>query len=206
MLGNILISFFIRWLFLWCVFLSCLCNLFSYLFFEGMRLFLGFEVFSSGFCQFSHSVVSYSLWPHDCSMPGLPVHHQLPGLAKTHVHWVMSSTHLILYRPLLLLPLIFSSISVFSNESVLPIRWPKYWSFRISPANEYSALISFRFGCFDVLTFEGALKSLLQLHSLKASILQHSAIFRKYIILVFLWYLPFMLETSCEFLMFLHVW
>ena len=92
---------------------------------------------------------------------------------------VMSSNHLILCCPLLLLPSIFSSIRVFSSESVLRIRWPKNWSFSfsISPSNEYSGLISFRMDWFDLLTIQGTLKSLLQHHSSKASILQHSAFF-----------------------------
>ena len=90
---------------------------------------------------------------------------------------VMPSNHLILCRPLLLPPLIFPSIRVFSNELVLHIRWPKYWSFSfsISPSNEYSGLISFRTDWFDLLAVQGTLKSLLQHHSSKASILQHSA-------------------------------
>ena len=92
---------------------------------------------------------------------------------------VMPSSHLILCRPLLLLPSIFPSIRVFSNESVLHIRWPKYWSFSfsISPSNEYSGLISFRMDWLDLLAVQGTLKSLLQHHSSKASILQHSAFF-----------------------------
>ena len=90
---------------------------------------------------------------------------------------VMPSNHLILYRPLLFLPSILPSIKVFSNESVLRIRWPKYWSFslNISPSNEYSGLISFRMDWLDLLAVQGTLKSLLQHHSSKASILQHSA-------------------------------
>ena len=92
---------------------------------------------------------------------------------------VMPSNHLILCHPLLLSPSVFPSIRVFSNESVLCIRWPKYWSFSfsISPSNEYSGLISFRMGWFDLLAFQGTLKSLLQHHSSKASILWHSAFF-----------------------------
>ena len=92
---------------------------------------------------------------------------------------VMPSNHLILCRPLLLLPSIFPSIRVFSNESVLRIRWPKYWSFSfsISPSNEYSGLISFRMDWLDLLAVQRTLKSLLQHHSLKASILWHSAFF-----------------------------
>ena len=90
---------------------------------------------------------------------------------------VMPSNHLILCRPLLFLPSIFPSIRVFSSESVLPIRWPKYWSFSfsISPSNEYSGLISFRIDWLDLLAVQGTLKSLL--HSSKASLLQHSAFF-----------------------------
>ena len=92
---------------------------------------------------------------------------------------VMPSNHLILCRPLLLLPSIFPSIRVFSNESALRIRWPKYWSFRfsISPSNEYSGLISFRIDWLDLLAVQGTLKSLLQHHSSKASILWLSAFF-----------------------------
>ena len=91
----------------------------------------------------------------------------------------MPSNHLILCRPLLLVPSIFPSIRVFSNESVLRIRWPKYWSFsfRISPSNEYSGLISFRMDWLNLLAIQGTLKSLLQYHSLKASILRCSDFF-----------------------------
>ena len=113
-------------------------------------------------------------------MPGLPVLHQLTELAQTHVHEVvMPSNHLILCCPLLLPPSIFPSIRVFSNKSVLCIRWPKYWSFSlsISPPNEYSGLISFRMDWLDLLVVQGTLKSLLQHHSSKASVLQWSALF-----------------------------
>ena len=91
----------------------------------------------------------------------------------------MPSNHLILCRPLLLLPSIFPSIRVFSNESALPIRWSKYWrlSFNISPSNEHPGLISFRMDLLDLLAVQGTLKSLLQHHSSKASILWHSAFF-----------------------------
>ena len=111
--------------------------------------------------------------PIDYSIPDFPVHHQLPELLQTHVEWVMPSNHLILCHPLLLSS-IFPSSSVFSNESVLHIRWPKYWSFSISPSNEYSGLISFRMDWFD-LAVQGTLKSLLQYHNSEASILQCSA-------------------------------
>ena len=116
----------------------------------------------------------------DCSTPGFPVLHHLPELLKfTPIESVMPSNHLILCHPLLLLSLILPSIRVFSNASVLRIRWPKYWSFRlcISPSNEYSGLISFRIDWLDLLAIQGTLKSLLQHHSSKASILQCSAFF-----------------------------
>ena len=95
------------------------------------------------------------------------------------IKFVMPSNHLILCHPLLLLPSIFPSIRVFSNESVLRIRWPKYWSFSfsISPSDKYSGLISFRMIWLDLLAVQGALKSLLQHHSSRASILQYSAFF-----------------------------
>ena len=105
-------------------------------------------------------------------MPGFPVLHHLPELAQTHAtKSVMPSNHLVLYRPLHLLPSIFPSVKVFSNESALCIRWPKYWSFSISLSNEYSGLISFRIDWLDLLAVPGTLKSLIQHHSSKASIL-----------------------------------
>ena len=116
-----------------------------------------------------------------CSTPSLPIHHQLPEFTQTYMSFelVMPSNHLILCCPLLLLPLIFPSIRVFSNESVLHVRWPKYWSFRvsISPSNECSGLISFRMDWLDLLPVQGTLKSLLQHHSSKTSILQGSVFF-----------------------------
>ena len=118
--------------------------------------------------------------PMDRSTPGLPVHHQFLEFTQTHpIESVMPSNHLILCRPLLLLPSIFPSIRVFSNESALCIRWPKYWSFsfNISPSNEYSGLIFFRMDWLDLLAVQGTLKSFLQHHSSKASILQCSAFF-----------------------------
>ena len=116
----------------------------------------------------------------DCSMPGLPVHHQLPELLKLmSIESVMPSNHLILYCPLLLPPSIFPSIRVFSNESVFHIRWPEYWScsFSISPSNEHPGLISFRMDWLDLLVVQETLKSLLQHHSSKISILWCSAFF-----------------------------
>ena len=114
----------------------------------------------------------------NCSTLGLPVHHQLPESTQT-IELVMPSNHLILCRPLLLLPSIPPSIRVFSNESALRIRWPKYWSFScsISPSNEYSGRISFRMDWLDLLAVQGTLKSLLQHHSSKVSILLCSAFF-----------------------------
>ena len=113
-------------------------------------------------------------------MPGFPVFKQPLELAKTHVHWVgvMPSNHLILCHPLLP-PSILPSIRIFSNESILCIRWPKYWnfSFSISPSNEYSERISFRMDWLDLLAVQGTLKSFFQHRSSKASILQHSAFF-----------------------------
>ena len=95
------------------------------------------------------------------------------------IKWVMPSNHLILCHAFLLSPSIFPSIRVFSSESALHIRWPKYWSFSfsISPSNEYSGLISFKIDWFDLLAVQGTLKSLLQNHNLKASVLPHSASF-----------------------------
>ena len=116
--------------------------------------------------------------PMDYGTPGFPVHHQLPELAQTHVHWVDNAINSFIFSHLLLLlPSIFPSIRVFSNESVLHTRWPNYWSFNISisPCNEYSGLISFSIDWFDLLAVQGILKSLLQHHSSKASILQCSA-------------------------------
>ena len=115
----------------------------------------------------------------DCSMAGFPVHHQLPDPTQTHVHWVGDAIQcLILCHPLLLLPSIFPSIRVFSNELALCIRWPKYWSFSFSiiPSNEHPGLISFRMNWLDLLAVQGTPKSLPQHHSSKASI-QHSAFF-----------------------------
>ena len=113
----------------------------------------------------------------DCSTPGFPIHHQLPELADSEL--VMPSNHLILCSPLLILTSIFLGIRVFSSESVLHIRWPKYWgfSFSISPSNEYLRLISIRVEWLDLFAVQGTLKSLLQHHSSKTSILQHSAFF-----------------------------
>ena len=116
----------------------------------------------------------------DCNMPdfvSFTISQSL--LTLMSIESVMPSNHLILCHPLLLLPSILPSIKIFCNESALCIRWPKYWSFSfsISPSNEYSGLISYRIDCFDLLAVQRTLKSLLQHHSPKASILQHSAFF-----------------------------
>ena len=133
-------------------------------------------------CKFSSVALSYPTLcdPKDCSTPALPVHHQLLELAQTHDHWVSEA-----FQPSHPLsspsPPAFnlSQIRVFSKESVLCTRWPRYWSFSFSfcPANEYSGLISFRMDWLDNLSVQGTLKSLLQHHSSKASILQGSAFF-----------------------------
>ena len=118
--------------------------------------------------------------PMNCSTPGLPVRHQVPEPTQTQVHRVSDAIqpfHPLF--PLLFLPSIFPSIRVFSKESVLCIRWPKYWSFSfsISPSNEYSGFIPFRIDWFDLLVVQGSLRRLLQHHSLKAAILRCSAFF-----------------------------
>ena len=116
----------------------------------------------------------------DCSTPGLPVRHQLLELAQTHVHEVgdaIQTSHPL--SPLLLLPSVFPSIRVLSNDSALHIRQPKCWSFSfsISPSNEYSRLLSFRMDRLDLLGVKGTLKNLLQHHNSKASVPLHSALF-----------------------------
>ena len=130
--------------------------------------------------QFSLSVISDSLQPHGLQHARPPSITNSWGLLKPmSIELVMPSSHLILCRSLLLLPSIFPSFRVFSNESALHIRWPKYWSFifSISPSNEYSGLISFRMDWLDLLAVQGTLKSLLQHHSSKPSFSQRSAFF-----------------------------
>ena len=136
------------------------------------------KAFSS--VQFSHSVVSDSLRPHESQHARPPCHHQLPESIQTHLHWIsdviqpshpLSSPTSPAFNP--------SQYQGFSNESFLHIRWPKYWSFSfsISSSNEYSGLISFRIDWLNLLAVQGTFKSLLQHHSSKASILWHSACF-----------------------------
>ena len=136
------------------------------------------KVFSS--VQFSSVAQSILCDPMNRSTPGLPVHHQLPEFTQTHVHRISDpiqpSHPLSSPSPPAAIP---PSIRVFSNESTLPTRWPKYWSFSfsISPSSEHPGLISFRMDSLDLLAVQGTLKSLLQHHSSKASILQRSAFF-----------------------------
>ena len=131
--------------------------------------------------QFSRSVVSDSLRPHESQhvRPPLSITISRSSLRLTSIKSVMPSSHLILGRPLLLLPLIPPSIRVFSNESTLRMRCPKYWSFSFSiiPSKEIPGLISFRMDWLDLLAVQGTFKSLLQHHSSKASILRRSAFF-----------------------------
>ena len=121
--------------------------------------------------------MSYSLRSHcrtAAHQASLSITNSWSLLRLISIELVMPSNHLILFHPLLLLPSIYPSIRVFSKKSVLHIRWPKYWSFSISPSNEYSGLIFFRIDWLDLLAVQGTLRSLLQHHSSKASILQHS--------------------------------
>ena len=129
--------------------------------------------------QVSDSVVSDSLWPHGLQHPRLSITNSQSLLKFMSIKSVVPSNHLILCRPLLFLPPIPPSIRVFSSESTLHMRWPKYWcfSFSISLSNEYSGLISFRTDWFDLLAIGGTLKSLLQHHSSKASNLWCSVFF-----------------------------
>ena len=134
---------------------------------------------TKGDIQFSCSVASNSLSPNGLQHARLPCPSPTSQrlLKLMSIKSVTPSNHLILCCPLLLVPSIFPSIRVFSNDSVLAIRWPKYWSFSLSPSNEYSGLIFFMIDWFDLLALQGTLKSLLQHHSSKASILQHSSLF-----------------------------
>ena len=129
---------------------------------------------------FSGSVMSDSLQPHEPQHTRLPCPSLSPRVcSNSSIESVMPSNHLIFCCPLLLLPSVFPSIRVFSNESALHVRWPKYWSFSfgIIPSNEYSGLIAFRVDWFDLLAVQETVKSLLQHHSSKASILWLSAFF-----------------------------
>ena len=142
-----------------------LCQTFEYVRFSSVRL-------------LSHVWLFAIPWTAACQA-SLPITNSWSLFKLMSIESVMPSNHLILSRPLLQLPSIFPSIRVFSSDSVLHIRWPKYWSFsfNISPSNEYSGLISFRIDWLDLLAVQGTLKSLLQHYSSKASILQCSAFF-----------------------------
>ena len=135
-----------------------------------------FVVFS---VQFSRSVVPDSLQPHGLQHTRPPCPSPTSRVYQTYVHWVGDAIQIILCHPLLLPPSIIPSIRVFCNESALRIRWPKYWSFSLSiiPSKEHPGLISFRMDWLDLLAVQGTLKSLLQHHSSKASILRRSAFF-----------------------------
>ena len=126
--------------------------------------------------SFSHIQLFATSWTA-ARQASLSITNSQSLLKLMSIESVMPSDHLILCWPLLLPPSIFPSIRVFSNKSVLRIRWPKYWSFSISPSNEYSGLISLRMDWFDLLAVQRTLKSLLQHHNSTASILQHSALF-----------------------------
>ena len=141
---------------------------------------LSYNIYSFSSVQFSHSVVSDSATPQTAArQASLSITNSWSLLKLMSIKSVMPSNHLILCFPLLLLPSIFSSIRIFSNELALHIRWPKYWSFSfsISPSNEHPGLISFRMDWLDFLAVQGTLKSLPQRHSSKASILLGSAFF-----------------------------
>ena len=145
--------------------------------FHNSSVVLGAELFCCFSVTQSHLTLCDAV---DYSTPGFTALHHIPELAQTHVHWIgdaIQSPHPLLFPPL---PLFYlSQHRVFANESVLHISWPKYWSFSfsISPSSEFSGLISFRIDQLDLLVLQGTLKSLLQYHSSKASILQCSAFF-----------------------------
>ena len=146
-----------------------LCKLFLFFNYTCFHMFSQFSSVIQSCLTFGHSM--------DCSMPGsLSITNCQSLLKLMSVELVVPSNYLSLSHPLLLLPSIFPSIRVFSNDSVIPNRWPKYWSFSfsISLSNEYSGLISFRIAWMDLLVVQGTLKSLLQYHSSKVSILQLS--------------------------------
>ena len=160
---------------------------------------------------FSRSVMSDSLWPPWTAAPQASLSFSISWslLKLVSIESVMPSDYLILCQHLLFLPSVFPSIRFFSSELALHIRWPRYhsFSFRISSSNEDSGLISFRFDCFDLLAVQGTVKGLLQHHSLKASVLQHSALFMVqlshpcklwlYRPLLVNWYLCFLIHWLC---------
>ena len=149
------------------------------MFFYNWRILLGFLSFVIVACCLVSKPCLTLCHPMDCSKPGFSVLHYLPELFQTHVYWVNNAIQPSHSSCPILLSSVFPSIKVFSKESALHIRWPKYWNFNfnISPCNEYSGLISFRIDWFDLFAVQGTLKSLLQYQSSKASILQSSAFF-----------------------------
>jgi len=161
---------------LWVV---CRNSLFQLEKFNNYTVFLKYFInFSS--VQFNHSVVSNSATPWTAArQASLSITNSWSSLKLMSIESVMPSNHLILCCPLLLLPSVLPSIRVFSNESVLHVRWPKYWSFSfsISPSNEYSGLISFRIDWLGLLAVQRTLKNLFQHHSSKVSVFRHSAFF-----------------------------
>ena len=149
-----------------------------YIIYTNLRFIYYLQIFAYSSVQ-SLSHVLTLCDPMDCSTPGFSVTNSRSLLKLMCIESVMPSNHLILCRPLLLLPSIFPSITVFSNASVIRIKWPKDWNFSLSinPSNEYSGLISFRMDWLDLPAVQGTLKSLLQHHSSRAPILQCSAFF-----------------------------
>ena len=164
----------------YCFPLITVCMVQLFLFSFSVYIFI-FEVCSFFLLLFSRSFVSDSLRPQGLQHTKLPCPSLSPRVSHSHPpsQWCIPSNHFIFCCSLSLLPSIFPSIRVFSNESALHIRWPNYWSFsfNINPSNEYSGLISFRIDWFDLLAVQGTRKSLLQHHSSKASVLQCSAFF-----------------------------
>ena len=164
--NDIISFFFYSWIIFQCMYIPhLLCLLLCWWTFR-LLLHLGYckQCWHEYSVQFSRSVISDSLHPMDCSMLGsLSITNSQSLLKLISIELVMSSNHLILHHPLLLLPSVFSRITVFSSESVLHIRWPKYWSFSFSigPSNEYSGLFPFRINQFDLLPVQGTLKSFL---------------------------------------------
>ena len=177
---NILIYSLISWIYNIFPFIHLLPS-FLMKIFHFVHLDLTYAILFSSVQSLSHVWLFATPWTAACQARVYwPVHHQLLESTKPmSIELVMPFNHLIICRPLLLLPSIFPSIRVFSNKSALRIRWPKYWSFsfNISPSNEHPGLVSFRMDWLDLLAVQGTLKSLLQHHSSKASILRPSAFF-----------------------------
>ena len=153
-----------------------LCQTMEVFISKSQELWIDLETVISSVQLFSRIQLFVTPWTVACQA-SLSITNSWNLLKLMSIESVMPSNHLILFHPLLLLPSFFPSIRVFSNESALPIRWPEYWGLNNSPSNEHQGLISFRMNWFDLLAVQETLKSLLQHHSLKASILQCSAFF-----------------------------